>query len=161
MSDSDNLTESFESSPEESAVIAALRKENRDQAKKLSAFEAAAAEAEAAAQTQRAETAKGLMNNLGLPGLADDVLDWIEGDITAEAVTAVLEAKSIPLPEGSVQPTPESIEQTPNPSDVGQRVADVAGGVDKRSLDELLAEATSNDEINAIMAEAGLTSNHS
>ena len=150
-----------EGSDNQSAVFNAIRKENRELAKKVASFEAAQAEAETAALTQRAEAVKGIVDTLGLPGLANDVLGWIEGPITVEAVAEALKVRGIPLPEGvDVQPEPEK-DSVVNVSDVAQRVADAAGGKSNLSVEERINAAETQDELNAILAEASLTSSHS
>ena len=123
-------------------------------------MKASQAEWEVAAQTQRSEAAKEIVNALGLPGLTEDVLQWVEGDVTQETVIEALEARSIPLPEGTeVQPKPE--DSQPSASAVGQSVADAAAGADGRSLDDKLAGASSTAELAEIMEEAGLSRSHS
>ena len=148
-----------EGSPEESPVMSELRGNLRRLEKRNAELMALQAEVEVAAQTQRAETAKGIVNTLGLPGLVEDVLQWVPGDITQEAVIGALEARSIPLPEGTVQQTPED-DQTPSASSVGQAVADTAAGVDGRSLEERIASAETPAELDAMMVEAELVRNH-
>ena len=162
MSEVEDFNDTDETGSQESAVFAAIRKENRELAKKVAAFEAAQAEAEAAASTRRKETASEIVDTLGLPGLADDVLNWVEGEPTEQSVREALEARSIPLPDGTVV-QPEAKEDKPvvNVSDVGQRVADAASGVDSRSLDERINSAQSQAELEALMAEANLTRSHS
>ena len=159
MEENDNLQESNDVGSDESAVIAELRKRNREAEKKLAELQATVAEVEAAAQRQRDDTVKGIVDSLGLPGLAEDVSVWVEGEPTVEAVRSALEARSIPLPD-SGQPQQTDAPPAPRPSDVGQRVADAAGGVDRRSIDERLAAASSNAELEAIVAEAGLARKH-
>lgn len=150
-----------EGSDNQSAVFNAIRKENRELAKKVASFEAAQAEADAVALTQRAEAVKGIVNTLGLPGLANDVLGWIEGPITVEAVAEALKVRSIPLPEGiDVQPEPVK-DSVVNVSDVAQRVADAAGGKSNLTVEQRINAAESQSELDSIMAEASLTSSHS
>jgi hypothetical protein len=144
---------------DQSATFAELRKKFREAEKELATLRAAQAEADAREKQQREETTKELMNTLGLPGLVDDVLGWVEGDVTAEAVTEALKVRSIPLPDGIAE-QPE-VEEQPNVSEVAQRVADAAGGVDRRSIDERINAAENQAELNAILSEAGLMSNHS
>lgn len=162
MSDIDNLDGTDESGTDESAVFAAIRKENRELAKKVAAFEAAQAEAEAAASTRRKEAASEVVNTLGLPGLAEDVLNWVEGDVTAEAVKEALEARSIPLPNGDQVVQIKEPEKKPavNVSDVGQRVADAAADGDGRSLQERILAASSRQELDALMVESDLARSH-
>lgn len=149
-------------SSQDSPVITKLRKDNRLLEKELEQFRKAQEEAEAAAQQQRTETVQEIVNSLGFPGLAEDVSGWVEGAVTAETVQAALEARSIIKPDGdqpNVQPTPET-KPAPSASDVGQRVADAAGGIDRRSLDERLAAAESAAEVESLMDEAKLVRKH-
>jgi len=159
MEEYQNLDGTDEDSPEESPVMAELRNQLRAAQKDNEKLKASQAEWEVAAQTQRSETAKGIVDILGLPGLVEDVLQWVEGDITQEAVIGALEARSIPVPQDIVQPTPD--DNQPSASAVGQQVADAAAGKDGRSLDERLAEADNPAELAAIMDEAGLSRSHS
>ena len=148
-----------ETDSEESPVLAELRNQNRRLEKDNAKLQALQAEVEVAAQTQRAETAKGIVNALGLPGLVEDVLQWVQGDITQEAVIGALTTRSIPLPEGTVEQTSEE-DQTPSASSVGQAVADTAAGTDGRSLEERIANAETPAELDALMVDAELVRSH-
>jgi len=154
-------TEDTESgSPEESAVIADMRKREKALQKENKKLSEQIAEVEVAAQTRRSEAVQELMNTLGLPGLAEDVSGWIEGDATREKVVEALQARSIPLPEGQdEQPEPEE-DQKPSASSVGQQVADAAAGKDGRSLEERINATENQAELDALMEEAGLTHSH-
>lgn len=151
-------------SPDDSPVIKEMRAKLRAEAKRAKELEARLSEVEAAAQTRRAEAAEQLMNALGFPGLKDDILNWVEGDITEQSVQAALQARSLvkldtEQASGGTEPKDDSKPKTA--SIVGQRVADAAGGQDRRDLDTRIAEAASESELRAIMAEAGLTRSHS
>lgn len=160
MSEYQDSQDTNDDESQDSPVMQDLRKKLKAQEKELKEFREAQAEAEAAAQTQRTETVQEIVNSFGLPGLAEDVSGWVEGAVTAETVKAALEARSIPLPTGdNVQPKPAE-QPVVSASDVGQRVADAAGGVDKRSLDERIGSAESQSELNALMAEAELSRSH-
>ena len=154
--DSDNTDEL---DPEESPVMKELRSQLRASQKEAEKLRKLQDEADIRAQSARAEAAEDAVNSLDLPGLKDDVLNWIEDDITPEKVIEALQARSIPLPEATERPAPTSVE-SPNPSEIGQKVADAAAGGAVKSLDERLSEADSQAELNAIMAEAGLTRSH-
>lgn len=145
---------------EDSPVLKELRSQLRAAQKETEKLRALQAEADARTQSMRAEAAQNAVNSLGMDGLVEDVLTWVEGDITPEKVIAALEARSIPLPDAVERPAPESSE-SPNPSEIGQRVADAASGGAVKSIDERLAEAGSSAEIRAIMEEAGLARSHS
>jgi hypothetical protein len=149
-----------ESDPEESPVMKELRSQLRATQKEAEKLRKLQDEADIRAQSARAEAAERAVNSLDLPGLKEDVLNWIEGDITQEKVIEALQARSIPLPEQTERPSPISV-SSPNPSEIGQKVADAAAGGAVKSVDERLAEANSIAEVNAIMAEAGLTRSHS
>jgi hypothetical protein len=146
--------------PEESAVLKELRSRLRAAEKEREELRKQQAEAEARAQSARAEAARETVNTLGYEGLVEDVLNWVEGDITQEKVIEALQARSIPLPDAVERPTPGD-QQTANPSEIGQHVADAAAGGAVKSLDERLAEAQTGAEVQAIMEEAGLTRSHS
>jgi len=144
---------------DESPVMKELRNQLRAAQAKNEKFQAQQAEWEVAAQTQRAEAAQEVMNTLGLPGLTEDVLQWVQGAVTQEGVIEALESRSIPLPEGVEKPSPED-SQTPSASSVGQQVADAAAGADVRSLEERLEKAESAAEVAQIMDEAELSRSH-
>lgn len=158
MSETHDIDGTFEEgSDQDSSVI----KELRAQVKQLKAASAEKdkrlAEVEARETTKREQAAEDIVNSLGFPGLKDDVLGWVEGEITAAAVTEALKARSITVTEGEPLVTEQADDDAPvvSASNVGQRVADAAGGRDARSLEERLAAATTNEEIAAIMDEAG------
>lgn len=163
MSDTYDYDDTSEENPDDSPVLREVRAKLRAEAKQRKELEAKLAEVEAAAQTRRAEAAKELMNTLGFPGLTEDVLNWVEGDITPERVVEALQARSLPLPEdlSSVEREPRDEETVGRAANVGQRVADVAGSRLEPNLDEKIAEATSPSEIQRLMDEAGLSRNHS
>lgn len=163
MSDTYDYDDTSEENPDDSPVLREVRAKLRAEAKQRKELEAKLAEVEAAAQTRRAEAAKELMNTLGFPGLTEDVLNWVEGDITPERVVEALQARSLPLPEdlSSVEREPRNEETVGRAANVGQRVADVAGSRLEPNLDEKIAEATSPSEIQRLMDEAGLSRNHS
>ena len=149
-----------EQSLEESAIITELRNRDRAKDKEIAKLRAQQAEVEAAVQSQRSETAKSTLDTLGFgEELVADVLGWVEGDMTAEAVMGALESRGIPLPEGTEKPV--TSEQSASVSDIGQKVADSAAGVDSRTLDERLDAVDSNEELLALMTEANLNRSHS
>jgi hypothetical protein len=147
---------------EDSPVLKELRSQLRAKDKELTKLRSDQAEAEAQAQSARAEAAQETVNALGMEGLVEDVLNWVEGEITPEKVIAALEERSIPLPDGdAVQPTPDPVDETDeNPSKIGQKVAAAAAGGAVKTVDERLAEAKSPAEVDAIMEEANLTRSH-
>lgn len=160
MDENQDFQDTDETSSEDSPVLRDLRKKLKAQEKELERFRKQQEEAETAALTQRKETVQGIMNTLGFPKLADDVSGWVEGAVTEESVKAALEARSIPLPTGDPQPQPKTPPSV-SASDVGQRVADAAGGTDRRSLDERIAAAETPSELKALMEEANLVRSHS
>ena len=145
--------------PEESPVMKELRSQLRATQKEAEKLRKLQDEADIRAQSARAEAAEQAVNTVGLPGLKEDVLNWIEGDVTQEKVIEALQARSIPLPEETVQREPDS-GQSPNPSEIGQKVADAAAGGAVKSVEERLSEATTQAEVAAIMGEAGLARSH-
>ena len=159
MEEYQNLDDTDDAESQESPILTELRNQLRASQKDNEKLKAAQAEWEVAAQTQRSETAKEIVNALGLPGLTEDVLQWVEGDVTQESVIAALEARSIPLPSGvEVQPKPD--DSQPSASAVGQQVADAAAGVDGRTVEDRIADAQTPAELAAIVEEAGLSRSH-
>jgi hypothetical protein len=147
-------------SQEDSPIIKELRSQLRATQKEAEKLRALQAEEEAKAQSARATSATEIVNALGMEGLSEDVLNWVEGEITQEKVIGALQARNIPLPDGTAQPEPTTDEETVNPSRIGQQVASAAAGGAVKSVEERLAEATSQEEIRAIMEEAELTHDH-
>ena len=164
MSDTEDTVDMDYDDSEDSPVIRKLRAELRQKEKALQDSQDKLAQVETAEQTRRNEAAEKLMDTIGLPGLKEDVLSWVEGPITEASVIEALKVRSIPLSDDFSSDAEQSQDEddgTPSASTVGQRVADAAGGQDKRDLDRKIAEATSQEEINELMAEAGLTRSHS
>lgn len=163
MSDTYDTVDTDIDESEDTPVIRKLRSENRAKDKALKEALERLEKVESAAQTRREETAKSVVDSLNLPGLANDVLNWVEGDITEQSVVEALQARSIPVPEGSKPPVDPEPDQPKVgiASNVGQRVADVAGGRDQRTLEEKIANASSPEELSELMEAAGLTRSHS
>jgi hypothetical protein len=164
MSDTYDYDDTDEGSPEDSEVIRKLRAKARAEAQRAKELEARLTEVETAAQTRRVDAARQVVNTLGFPGLAEDVLNWVEGEITENSVIEALKARSLPVPDGYTPPEGTELEDDGthvSASAVGQRLADAAGGKDMRDLETRIAQATSPAELSAIMAEAGLTRSHS
>lgn len=159
MSEGYDSDDTDELDPEESPVMKELRSQLRATQKEAEKLRKLQDEADIRAQSARAEAAESAVNSLDLPGLKEDVLGWIEGDITPEKVIEALQTRSIPLPEQAERLEPKSVE-TPNPSEIGQKVADAAAGGAVKSVEERLAGADSIAEVNAIMEEASLTRSH-
>ncbi len=145
---------------EESSTFTDLRKADKAKGKEIKRLQAIVDEVEAANQTRQSDAVQEIMNVLGLPGLSDDVLGWIEGDATQENVVEALKARDIPLPEGAVKPEVVEEVKTVSASDVGQQVADAAAGADGRSLEDRIAATESQAELNELMTEAGLARSH-
>lgn len=165
MDNTDYDTDTFEDDPEDSPVIKKLRAELRQKEKALQEKENQLAEVETAEQTRRAEAAEKIMDALNLPGLKEDVLQWVEGPITEKAVAEALKVRSINVPEDfdpdAEQPVDDEDSGAKSASQVGQQLAAAAGGADKRDLDQKMAEANSKEELEALMTEAGLIRSHS
>jgi hypothetical protein len=147
-------------SQEDSPVLKELRSQLRASQKDVEKLRSLQAEVDARTQSMRAESAQSAVNSLGMEGLVEDVLNWVEGEITLEKTIAALQSRNIPLPDGTEKPEPQSPE-TPNPSKIGQQVADAAAGSAVKSIDERLAQAETGREVQGIMEEAGLTRSHS
>lgn len=165
MSDNYDTADTDSEDLDDSPVLRKVRAEKRAAEKELAEIRKKLEEVETAAQTRRAEAAEGAVNRLGFPGLKDDVLSWIDGDITDEKVVEAMKARSIPLPEG-FQESSDERELVDEPtvgvaSNVGQRVADAAGGRDQRTLEDKIANASSTAEVAELMEQAGLTRSHS
>lgn len=144
---------------DESPVLREVRARERAAQKELATLRAKLEAVETAEQSKRQETAEDVMNRLGLPGLTEDVLKWVE-DVDEASIRSALEARSIPLPEwDGEQPEPEA-KPSGSVSEIAQKVADSAAGRDTRSLDEKIVQAESPQELAKLMEEAGLTRSH-
>jgi len=108
MSEGYDLDDTDDQDPEESPVIKELRSQLRAAAKEAEKLRKLQDEADVRTQSRRAEAAESAVNSLDLPGLKEDVLNWIEGDITPEKVIEALQARSIPLPEETARPESDS-----------------------------------------------------
>jgi hypothetical protein len=143
------------------AKLAAEKAENKE----LNEFKTdAVAQAEAA----RANAVESIVNDLNFPGLKDDVLGWVEGPVTEQAVIEVLQARGLlgeQLPEGQPQTdgAQNEGEQTPvvPTSQLGQEVASAAQGGPIADANQRLATATTVAEVNAVMSELGATRDYS
>lgn len=164
MDNTDYDTDTFEDNPEDSPVIKELRAELRKKEKALNELTNKLDKVETAEQTRRAEAAEKIMNALNLPGLQEDVLQWVEGPITEKAVAEALKVRSINVPEDFDPDAEQPVDDepsAPSASQVGQQLAAAAGGADKRDLEQKMAEASSPQELEALMTEAGLIRSHS
>lgn len=168
MSEVDNFgLEDESSSDDDSQVMKDLRSQNKKQAKQLKELAQFKADAEAAAQTQRTEAATDIVKSLGYEALADDVLGWVEGEVTVESVVAALQAKGLAVNiEPGEQPIPQDVQEPQAPpigqaAAVGQQVAAAAQGTDNRDLNTRINQAETREELDALMEEAELTRSHS
>jgi len=160
MSEVQDFNDTDEVQGDDSAIINDLRKQVRKLEKSDKEKTEQLAEVEALNQSKRDEAARQIVDTIGLPALKEDVLNWVEGDVTQESVVEALQARGIPLSDTPVQP-PQDAPTQPPVSEIGQRVADAAAGGAVKDLDSRIAEAQNDDELLAIMQEADLTRSHS
>jgi len=151
--------------PNESPVIKDLRARERAAQKAAKEATKRADEAEAKIQSLRDEAAQTIVDALGIPGLKEDVLRWVEGPITSEGVAEALKARGIPVTGAESQPNepaeePAPIPATPNPSKIGQEVARVAAGGAVKDLPTSIMDAESRSAIAEVMGNAGLVRDH-
>lgn len=148
----------------DSAVIADFRKREAAKDKRIAELEKQVEGFNAQAAEQRRKTIEGVVNDLGFPGLVDDVDGWVEGDVTADAIASVLKAKGLltdDAPATGTSSAPEQPQQSAEQpakmpaSRIGQQVAAAASGSAGADISERLAAAKTNAEIAEIMAEAG------
>ena len=149
MSEVQDFNDTDEVQGDDSAIINDLRKQIRKLEKSDKEKTEQLAEVEALNQSKREEAAQQIVDTVGLPALKEDVLNWVEGDITQESVVEALQARGIPLSDAPVQPPQESQAQPPV-SEIGQRVADAAAGGAVKDLDARIAEAQTQEELQAI-----------
>ena len=125
--------------------------------------------AELAAQQRRETALDVIVNARQIPNLKEDLLRWVEGDITEESVEAALQAKGLNFTQPTVetqvfpdageglQPTAPLTPSAVPVSTLGQQVADAASGQTAKTLDQSIAGAESAAEVAALMEEAGAT----
>ena len=156
-----DTTEAAEGQGGDNAVIQALRQTNRDLTKQVK--ELKDAEPTIRAQVQREVEITRLVNEAGYPKLAEVVAAQVEGDPTAEAVTAALEglglapkaAEAAGEQEQPKQPEQTSADALAGVANLGQQVAAAASGAGGADLATRLAEAKSIEEVTALAAEGG------
>ena len=153
---------------EESATFKELRSQVRALQKELKSKDESLAQFETERQSARESAAKSIVDDLGLPGMKEDVLNGIEGEINAASVEAYL-AEKLPaevleaLKSSDSEPAVEkTLDQAPDKpaSEIAQRVADAAAGGAVKDLTTQIGETTSRDELNALMRERGLAKDH-
>jgi hypothetical protein len=149
-----------EGSPDSAPFRAMIARAEAAEAE-LATFKQEAADAELAAQQLRSDALDEIVNALEIPNLKDDLLRWVEGDVTEASVVAALEAKGFHLT--GTEPTQE-VQQPEAPasppplipvSTLGQQVADAASGQAQKTLDQQIAEAQTPAEIAELMNQAG------
>lgn len=166
MSDTQDYTDTYDDDPDESAVLRDVRAKLRAAEKALKEKEVRLSEVEAAEQTRRADAAEEIVSALGFPGLKEDVLLWVQGPLTENSVREALKARSLISQDSQESEGGEPQEQSKQSSQgsastVGQRLADAASGADQRDLEQRINEAQSQEELRALIAEAGLERTHS
>lgn len=160
----DGTTESVEPVADEgdsAPFRAALARADAAEAK-LEVIEVEKRDAEAVAQQLRSDAMDVIVKSLDIPNLRDDLLRWVEGDVTLESVNAALQAKGLNfVPPGSLpEPQvlqPEVAEPSASPattSKLGQQVADAASGAVTADLDQGLLAADDKATVIKLMEEA-------
>ena len=130
----------------DSSGINELRKQNRDLAKRV-----------AEAEQVRANAAESMLTAKGFGKLASIYLNQTEGFPTEESVEGFLADLGLNANEEKVpEPEPEAEPEKKSASELGQQVASAADGDEAFDLDRALADATSAEQIDQIMRDAGL-----
>ena len=139
----------------DNAVIQTLRAQLKEAKAKADALakQNTDALAEARSQLERESAAQQLVDSAGYPGLKDVVLEKVDGDLTPEAVEAVLEGLGL---EPTQTATDDLANQLGKTASLGAQVAAAAQSNPIDDLGEKLGSAQNAGEIAAIMAEAGL-----
>lgn len=110
----------------------------------------------------RESSAENLLMEAGYPKLKEDVLEKVEGIPSKEDISAFLEARGLEarqLDATDASPEDEEDDQAPDVGDVaglGQQVAAAARRTVTTDLDKKLETAKTVEELDAVMAEAGL-----
>ena len=139
----------------------ALRRAEAAEAK-LEEIETAKRDAETVVQQLRSDAMDVIVKSLDIPNLRDDLLRWVEGDVTLESVNEALQAKGLNFVQPATQPAPEELQPEVAPitvspvpvSKLGQSVADAASGAVEANLDEALLEADDAATVIKLMKEA-------
>jgi hypothetical protein len=153
MSEVQNTTDTNESDQDESSVIQGFRDREASLKAKLKEQDKALEEMQAQTSAIRESAAGGIVDALGFPGLKNDVLGWVEGEVTEDKVTEALKVRG--LLQGGESAKDEDPKPKPKPaSELGQLVADVASGGAEKDLDARIKGAKSGEEIDALMVEA-------
>ena len=139
----------------------ALRRAEAAEAK-LEEIETAKRDAETVVQQLRSDAMDVIVKSLDIPNLRDDLLRWVEGDVTLESVNDALQAKGLNFVQPAPQPAPEELQPEVAPitvspvpvSKLGQSVADAASGAVEANLDTALLEADDRATVIKLMDEA-------
>lgn len=139
----------------------ALRRAEAAEAK-LEEIETAKRDAETVVQQLRSDAMDVIVKSLDIPNLRDDLLRWVEGDVTLESVNEALQAKGLNFVQPAPQPAPEELQPEVAPitvspvpvSKLGQSVADAASGAVEANLDTALLEADDRETVIKLMKEA-------
>ena len=158
MEDTENTDNADESGSEEnSTTFAELRKQRDEAVKRAKTAEAEVEEFVSGQSAARDTSAQEIVDALGLSKLKDDVLNWVEGDITEEAVVAALKERGIQTPGPTDQTLDTSDESaSKSVSELSQRVADAAAGNSTVDVNERLNTSKDPDELDEIVDEAGI-----
>ena len=136
---------------------------------KLETIEEEKQKVELAAQQQRETALDVIVNARQIPNLKEDLLRWVEGDVTEESVEAALQAKGLnfvqpgvetqvfPTGDEAPQPTVPPTQVTIPVSTLGQLVADAASGQSALTDEQKLAAADTPEAVVAHAKEAGFT----
>jgi hypothetical protein len=159
MEELDDQDGTVEPKGEESAPFRDMVKQRDAAMAKLAIMEAKEADALVEAQQLRENAAGEIVNALGVPKLKEDVLNWVEGELTEQSVRAALEAKGLNLvgtpDEAPQEPEAPSSDSNESTSKLGQSVADAAQGGAVKELGSRIVEAENADALIAMMDEAG------
>lgn len=155
----DNISD--ESSAEESSLITDLRKQLRAANAQVKRYEARDEDF----NRVKKESTEQLLVAAGFPGMLDDVLEKVEGIPSQEDVDAFLEARGLKAkgdasdasPEGEESATDGNTQSVEQVADLGQQVASAAQRTPITDLDAKINAANSQDELDAVMAKAGLS----
>lgn len=147
-----------EGQTEDNKLIQGLREQIKTAEAKAKAATEASAQAvtEAREQVKRESQVTTLIDTLGFKGFDTTVvLERVEGDVTAESVTAVFEGLGLKLQSGKISSDETVAQEVSDAADLGARVAAAASGGDTDDVSAKLNKAETIEELNAIAADAG------
>lgn len=156
----DEIDQNMDELGSDSGVVKALRAQIRDLERELKTRPAAdTLEAEIRSKLAREDAAASLLIERGQPArLAKYMLQEIEGDVDGSAVDSFLQGLGLDAKPASVEGSgsAEGASALAEVTSLASQVSTAAAGTPADNLFDKIAGARNQEELNALMAEAGL-----